>query len=66
MCRGYLKHVNHMLLNNLIPTGILWTYLADLNKQAQEQIKRIISQLKIAEDITKHLEFRELIYEPPG
>lgn len=53
-----------MLLNKLILTGILWTYLADLNKQAQEQIKRIISQLKIAEDITKVLESRELIYEP--
>lgn len=31
----------------------------DLNEQAQEQIKRIISQLKTAEDITKHLESRD-------
>lgn len=44
-----------MLLNDLILTGKLWTYLADLNKQAQERLERIIAQLKAAEGITEEL-----------
>lgn len=48
-----------MLLNDLILTGKLWTYLADLNEQAQERLERIITQLKAAEGITEELKARD-------
>lgn len=47
-----------MLLNDLILTGKLWTYLADLNEQAQERLERIIAQMKAAEGITEELKAR--------
>lgn len=53
--REYLEQTNPMLLNDLILTGKLWTYLADLNEQAQERLERIIQQLKTAEGITEEL-----------
>ena len=48
-----------MLLNDLILTGKLWTYLADLNEQAQERLERIIARLKAAEGITEELKARD-------
>ena len=33
----------------------LWTYLADLNEQAQERLDRIMQQMKEAEGITEKL-----------
>lgn len=57
--REYLKQANPMLLNDLILTGKLWTYLADLNEQAQERLERIIAQMKAAEGITEELKARD-------
>ena len=37
MHRTYLEEANPLLLNHLILTGKLHTYLADLNEQAQER-----------------------------
>ena len=34
MHREYLKKYNPMMFNDLVLTGRLWTYLADLNEQA--------------------------------
>lgn len=48
-----------MLLNDLILTGKLWTYLADLNEQAQERLEHIIPQMKAAEGITEELKARD-------
>lgn len=59
--REYLKQANPMLLNDLILTGKLWTYLADLNEQAQERLERIIAQLKAAEGVTEELKARDQI-----
>ena len=42
MHREYLREVHPARLNTLILTGELWTYLADLNEQAQERIDTII------------------------
>lgn len=53
--REYLEQTNPMLLNDLILTGKLWTYLADLNDQVQERLERIIQQFKTAEGITDEL-----------
>ena len=38
MHREYLREVHPARLNTLILTGELWTYLADLNEQAQEDV----------------------------
>ena len=38
MHREYLREVHPVRLNTLILTGELWTYLADLNEQAQERL----------------------------
>lgn len=56
--REYLKQANPMLLNDLILTGKLWTYLADLNEQAQERLNRIIAQLKATEGVTEDMKAR--------
>ena len=42
-------------LNTLILTGELWTYLADLNEQAQERLDTIMEQMKTAEGVTEEL-----------
>ena len=42
-------------MNTLILTGELWTYLADLNEQAQEQLDTIMEQMKAAEGVTEEL-----------
>ena len=33
----------------------LWTYLADLNEQAQERLSLIVEQMKAAEGVTEDL-----------
>ena len=57
--REYLKQANPMLLNDLILTGKLWTYLAYLNEQAQERLNRIIAQLKATEGVTEDMKARD-------
>ena len=39
MHREYLREVHPARLNTLTLTGELWTYLADLNEQAQETLR---------------------------
>ena len=51
----YLREVHPSRLNTLILTGELWTYLADLNEQAQERLDTIMEQLKVAEGVTEEL-----------
>ena len=55
MHREYLREVHPVRLNTLILTGELWTYLADLNEQAQERLDTIMEQMKIAEGVTEEL-----------
>ena len=43
MHREYLREVPPARLNTLILTGELWTYLADLNEQAQERLDTIMA-----------------------
>ena len=40
----YLKEHRPILFNDLILSGQLWTYLADLNEQAQERLSLIIDK----------------------
>ena len=53
--REYLREVHPARLNTLVLTGELWTYLADLNEQAQERFERIVEQMKQAQGITEQL-----------
>ena len=55
MHREYLRKVHPARLNTLILTGELWTYLADLNEQAQNLLDTIMEQMKAAEGVTEEL-----------
>ena len=55
MHRAYLEEANPLLLNHLILTGELHTYLADLNEQAQERYRHIVRQMMEAEGMTEGL-----------
>lgn len=53
--RKYLKQEHPILFESLILNGRLWTYLADLNEQAQERILLITEQMKVSEGVTEDL-----------
>ena len=53
--REYLKTEHPILFESLILNGRLWTYLADLNEQAQERILLITEQMKASEGVTEDL-----------
>ena len=55
MHREYLKEHKPIQYNCLLLSGKLWTYLADLNEQAQDRLERIIDQMKTAEGGTEEL-----------
>ena len=55
MHREYLKEHNPMRFNDLVLEGQLWTYLADLNEQAQERLSLIVEQMKVSEGVTEEL-----------
>ena len=55
MHRDYLKEHRPIRFNDLILSGQLWTYLADLNEQAQERLSLIVEQMKVSEGITEEL-----------
>ncbi len=46
---------NPGIFSDLILTGKLWTYLADLNEQAENRLFLIIQQMKKREGITEQL-----------
>ena len=56
--RDYLKEEHPAQYSSLILTGKLWTYLADLNEQAEERLDLIIEQMKTAEGVTEELKAR--------
>lgn len=53
--RDYLKEHHPIQFNNLVLSGNLWTYLADLNEQTQQRMETLIAQLKTTEGITEEL-----------
>ena len=59
MHRDYIKEHNPIRFNNLCLSGELWTYLADLNEQAQNRLDCIIAQMKETEKITEELKARD-------
>lgn len=55
MHREHLKAYHPIQYTNLILSCKLWTYLADLNEQAQERLDMIMQQMKATEGITETL-----------
>ena len=55
MHREYLRQNRPLLFSELVLSGRLFTYLADLNKQAAERLEVIISQMQEAEGVTENL-----------
>ena len=61
MHRDYLKKNRPIRFNDLVLSGKLWTYLADLNEQAQSRLELIIEQMKAAEGVTEHMKQHDQI-----
>ena len=59
MHREFLKEHRPGRYNELLLSGTLWTYLADLNDQAADRLACIISQMQAAEGITEELKSRD-------
>ena len=59
MHKDYLEQYHPAQYNDLILSGRLWTYLADLNEQAQNRLECIIGQMKEAEGITEELKAQD-------
>ena len=55
MHRDYLKEQRPILFNDLILSGQLWSYLADLNEQAQKRLSLIVEQMKASEGVSEKL-----------
>ena len=55
MHRDYLKEQRPILFNDLILGGQLWSYLADLNEQAQKRLSLIVEQMKASEGVSEKL-----------
>ena len=55
MHKAFLQEHRPGQYNALLLSGKLWTYLADLNEQAQQRMETLIVQLKSTEGITETL-----------
>lgn len=55
MHRDYLQEHNPIRFDDLVLEGKLWTYLADLNEQAQDRLPLIIRQMQEAESVNDEL-----------
>ena len=53
MHREYLKEHHPIQFNILVLSCELWSYLADLNEQAQQRMETLISQMKVTEGVTE-------------
>lgn len=59
MHRDYLRENNSLLFNHLVLTGKLWSYLVDLNEQAQNRLEVIMQQMMETEGVTEDLKRRD-------
>ena len=55
MHRRYLETYHPIRFNQLVLSGTLWTYLADLNEQAQVRMDTLMEQMKTTESVTESL-----------
>ena len=61
MHKAYLELYHPARYHDLVLSGKLWTYLADLNEQAQNRLDCIIEQMKAAEGTTEKLKAQNQI-----
>lgn len=59
MHREFLKEHRPGRYNELLLSGTLWTYLADLDEQAADRLACIVSQMQAAEGITEERKARD-------
>lgn len=55
MHHRYLETYHPIQFNQLILSGTLWTYLADLNEQAQARMETMMEQMQTVEGVTESL-----------
>ena len=53
--RAYLKEHHPVIFNQLVLSGNLWTYLADINEQAKQRMDTLVKQMMIIEGVTEEL-----------
>lgn len=51
----YLREYQRVTYTNLLTSGRLNDYLADIDRQAQERFERLIEDMKLAQGITEQL-----------
>ena len=59
MHKAYLELYHPARYADLILSGQFWTYLADLNEQAQNRLDCIIAQIKETEGVTEELKAKD-------
>jgi len=55
MHRDYLKDHRPVVFNQFLLSGKLWTYLADINEQAQQRMDVLVKQMMVVEGMTEEL-----------
>jgi len=55
MHRDYLKKHRPVVFNQLVLSGNLWAYLADINEQAQQRMEVLVKQMMASEGVTERL-----------
>ncbi len=53
--RDYLKHNKSVKFNTMLMNGTLFSYLAEIDSQAEEMFSRLVEQMATAEGITEKL-----------
>lgn len=57
----YLKEYRRGVYSNLLTSGRLNDYLADIEEQAQERFERLVEQMKQAQGITEQLKVENVL-----
>ena len=57
----YLKQYRKVTYTNLLTSGRLNAYLADINRQAQERFERLVEQMKQAQGIAEQLKVENVL-----
>ena len=57
----YLKQYRKVTYTNLLTSGRLNTYLADIDRQAQKRLERLIEGMKQAQGITEQLKAKNAL-----
>ena len=55
MHRDYLKEHRPVVFNQLVLSGNLWAYLADINEQAQQRMEVLVKQMMAPQGVTEKL-----------